>query len=187
MEKVPGLHRINTCDSGFPESLGSENSNTSSCLDLLGEDINMKDLIMMNKVLNSNDMIEEKPVRNGMKTYELNSFDKGGMLQNGNNNILLEKPLLERENSDLSEKSGSTDSSQHVTMKKRVGLLSGVALIVGTMIGSGIFVTPKGVLASSGSVGLSLIVWLACGILALFGTYLYFAASAVRLKMKHYM
>ena len=90
-------------------------------------------------VLNNNDMIEETPVRNGIKSIELKpiKFDKVGMgiLQNGDVNGVLDKPLLQRENSDLSEKSETSDTSQHVTMKKRVGLLSGVALIVGTMIG----------------------------------------------------
>nr|XP_045621961.1 b(0,+)-type amino acid transporter 1-like isoform X3 [Procambarus clarkii] len=60
-----------------------------------------------------------------------------------------------------------------VNLERRVGLLSGVALIVGTMIGSGIFVSPKGLLERTGSVGLSLVVWAACGGLSLLGALCY--------------
>lgn len=51
----------------------------------------------------------------------------------------------------------------------QVGLLSGICLIVGTMIGSGIFISPKSVLEGTGAVGPSLCVWAACGVLATLG------------------
>lgn len=60
-----------------------------------------------------------------------------------------------------------------VKLKKNVGLLSGITLIVGTMIGSGIFISPKGVLQNSGSVALSMIVWVGCGLLATMGALSY--------------
>ncbi|XP_013931059.1 PREDICTED: cystine/glutamate transporter-like, partial [Thamnophis sirtalis] len=41
------------------------------------------------------------------------------------------------------------------------------------MVGSGIFISPKGVLQNTGNVGVSLLVWLACGILSLFGALSY--------------
>ncbi|XP_045760979.1 b(0,+)-type amino acid transporter 1-like isoform X3 [Maniola jurtina] len=60
-----------------------------------------------------------------------------------------------------------------VHLKRRVGLFSGVALIVGTMIGSGIFVSPSGLLERTGSVGISFIIWMSCGLLSLLGALAY--------------
>lgn len=37
------------------------------------------------------------------------------------------------------------------------------------LAGSGIFVSPKGVLQRAGSIGLTLVVWAGCGVLSLFG------------------
>ena len=48
-------------------------------------------------------------------------------------------------------------------MIRQLGYFSGLGLIMGGMIGSGIFMSPGSVLASSGSVGLSLIIWVRSG------------------------
>lgn len=56
-----------------------------------------------------------------------------------------------------------------VRLERRLGLWNGVAIIIGVIVGSGIFISPKGVLIASGSIGASLIVWAICGLLSLMG------------------
>ncbi|XP_020671622.3 B(0,+)-type amino acid transporter 1 [Pogona vitticeps] len=56
-----------------------------------------------------------------------------------------------------------------MNLQKEMGLISGICLIVGTVIGSGIFISPKAVLANVGAIGPSLIIWAACGVVATLG------------------
>lgn len=56
-----------------------------------------------------------------------------------------------------------------VRLERRLGLWNGVAIIIGVIVGSGIFISPKGVLIASGSIGAALIVWAICGLLSLMG------------------
>ncbi|XP_069020973.1 cystine/glutamate transporter [Embiotoca jacksoni] len=60
-----------------------------------------------------------------------------------------------------------------VHLRRKIGLLPAVSFIIGTVVGSGIFIAPKGVLMNSGSVGMSLVVWALCGVLSLFGALCY--------------
>merc|ERR1711892_1217578 len=62
---------------------------------------------------------------------------------------------------------------ENLKLKRTVGLFSGISLIVGTMIGSGIFVSPTGLLDRTGSVAMSLVVWTACGVVSMFGALAY--------------
>jgi amino acid transporter len=87
-----------------------------------------------------------------------------------------EQPLLRNGK----EYSPDSDSDEKITldgggvkMKAELTLLNGCTVIVGCIIGSGIFVSPTGVLQSTGSVNLSLIVWAASGLFSMIGAYCY--------------
>jgi len=58
-------------------------------------------------------------------------------------------------------------------LKRNLGLFDGISIIVGIIVGSGIFVSPKGVLFYSGSPGLALVVWAMSGLLSLVGALCY--------------
>ncbi|GJQ83538.1 hypothetical protein Trydic_g10890 [Trypoxylus dichotomus] len=69
---------------------------------------------------------------------------------------------------------GSEDNAADaVKMKRKITLLNGVGLIVGTIIGSGIFVAPTGVYQETGSVGVSIIVWCLSGLFSTLGALCY--------------
>ena len=57
-------------------------------------------------------------------------------------------------NDSMNEKRPMADKEETVKLKPTITLVNGIGIIVGTIIGSGIFLTPKGVLNGSGSVSI---------------------------------
>lgn len=61
------------------------------------------------------------------------------------------------------------EEKSDVGLQQNIGLLAAVNIIIGVMIGSGIFVSPTAALQYSGSIGLCLVIWAVCGIVSLLG------------------
>ncbi|CEF65307.1 Amino acid/polyamine transporter I family-containing protein [Strongyloides ratti] len=55
----------------------------------------------------------------------------------------------------------------------KMGFFGASSYVIGNIIGSGIFITPSSILRCSGSVGVSLIIWIGCAIIAILGSLCY--------------
>ena len=67
----------------------------------------------------------------------------------------------------IAEHRGNDTSGE--TIERRIGLVHAVALVVGAIIGSGIFISPRYVVKSASSIGETLLVWVFGGVLSFFG------------------
>lgn len=70
-------------------------------------------------------------------------------------------------NGDANSTAGDGDGGGDVGLKAKMSLLNGCTVIVGSIIGSGIFVSPTGVLMHTGSVNMALIVWIISGLFSM--------------------
>lgn len=101
-----------------------------------------------------------------------NGTDNTGFHREINLDDMKEIPLDDDSHSCHKEVKGETPPDK-IKVKRTVGLLGGISLIIGTMIGSGIFASASSVSRHSGSVGLSLIIWAGSGALATLGALCY--------------
>ena len=65
-----------------------------------------------------------------------------------------------------------------VSLKRDLGLWSAVAIVVGTVIGSGIFIVPNSMIRNVGTPGMVFLVWVVGGIMSLSGALSYAELSA---------
>jgi len=68
---------------------------------------------------------------------------------------------------------GKEAEGEEIKLKAEMTLMNGCTVIIGCIIGSGIFVSPTGVLQCTGSVNLSIVVWILCGLFTMIGAYCY--------------
>lgn len=65
------------------------------------------------------------------------------------------------------------DHTSEERLDRRIGLVHAIALVVGGIIGSGIFISPRYVVKYAGSIGETLLVWIIGGVLSLCGGLCY--------------
>ncbi|THD23747.1 Large neutral amino acids transporter small subunit 2 [Fasciola hepatica] len=65
------------------------------------------------------------------------------------------------------------DLNAPAKMRKDIGLVNSITIIIGSMIGSGIFVSPTGIVENVRSFGASIVIWIGCGLFSMLGAYCY--------------
>lgn len=65
-----------------------------------------------------------------------------------------------------------------VELRRELGLNAATAIVIGTVIGSGIFLVPKAMILKVGSLDLLFLVWIVAGILSVFGALTYAELAA---------
>src|SRR5258708_6388419 len=65
-----------------------------------------------------------------------------------------------------------------VSLKRDLGLWTAVALVIGTVIGSGIFIVPNAMVRNVGSPAMVFVVWIVGGLMSLSGALTYAELSA---------
>ncbi|XP_078031101.1 b(0,+)-type amino acid transporter 1 isoform X3 [Epinephelus lanceolatus] len=58
-------------------------------------------------------------------------------------------------------------NTQRLNLKREVGIIGAISFIAGTIVGSGIFISPQFVMSASGSPGASFVVWTCCGLITM--------------------
>ncbi|KAK6735092.1 hypothetical protein RB195_018344 [Necator americanus] len=60
-----------------------------------------------------------------------------------------------------------------LSRSQKMGLLGAISYIIGNIVGSGIFITPSTILKTTGSMGLSLIIWVTAACISMLGSFCY--------------
>jgi APA family basic amino acid/polyamine antiporter len=63
--------------------------------------------------------------------------------------------------------------------KQKIGLHTAISVVVGSIIGSGIFMKPATMAAQTGSAALLIFVWVAAGVFSLFGALIFAELGAM--------
>ena len=86
------------------------------------------------------------------------------------------KGKIEPEDENKKAETGDDDvkvEGEKVYMGRHMGLIQACGIIISQVIGTGIFLTPRGVTANIGSVGATLIIWAFCGVTNIMGSLMY--------------
>ena len=82
-------------------------------------------------------------------------------------------PISKMEPMEIEGDDTKTKDDDKIELKPRLGLVQGCNVIVGCIIGSGIFVSPGAVLTQTGSINMALTVWVLSGLYSMVGAYCY--------------